>query len=201
MEDDRGKFIVIVAGYDKEMQEFLKMNQGLDSRFTHKINIEDYSSDELFEILKLNIKKANFSLDSEAKELCRSAVDEMCRNKTKNFANAREIRNFFDKIKLNLDSRIGKLPGENLTKEVLSTITKDDIPYSPKKTLSAESVFAELDELIGMENVKSSIRELYDTVKINQELEKIGQNPKKPEIHIILTGNPGTGFEHSKTLR
>ena len=193
MEDDRGKFIVIVAGYDKEMQEFLKMNQGLDSRFTHKINIEDYSSDELFEILKLNIKKANFSLDSEAKVLCRSAVDEMCRNKTKNFANAREIRNFFDKIKLNLDSRIGKLAPENLTKEVLSTITKNDIPYSPKKTVSAESVFAELDELIGMENVKASIRELYDTVKINQELEKIGQNPKKPEIHIILTGNPGTG--------
>lgn len=117
----------------------------------------------------------------------------MCQNKTKNFANAREVRNLFDKIKLNLDSRISKLPVKNLTKEILSTITKSDIPYTLKSEISVESVFAELNELIGMENVKSAIRELYDTIKINKELENLGQTPKKPEIHIVLTGNPGTG--------
>lgn len=193
MEDDRGKFIVIVAGYQNEMNDFLKMNSGLDSRFTHKINIEDYSSDELFEILMLNLKKSNFVFDFEAKEISKKAIEEMCQNKTKNFANAREVRNLFDKIKLNLDSKISKLPVKNLTKEILSTITKSDIPYTLKSEISVESVFAELNELIGMENVKSAIRELYDTIKINKELENLGQTPKKPEIHIVLTGNPGTG--------
>lgn len=193
IEDDRGKFIVIVAGYQNEMSDFLKMNPGLDSRFTHKINIEDYTSDELFEILKLNLKKSNFVLDAESKEIAKKAVEELCKNKTRNFANAREIRNLFDRIKLNLDARISKLPVEKLTKEILSTITKSDIPYTPKSAVSVESVFAELNELIGMENVKAAIRELYDTIKINKELEKLGQNPKKPEIHIVLTGNPGTG--------
>ena len=193
MEDDRGKFIVIVAGYQNEMSDFLKMNPGLDSRFTHKINIEDYSSDELFEILKLNLKNANFIFDAESKENARKAVEELCKNKSKNFANAREIRNLFDRIKLNLDSRISKFPDESMTKEILSTITKSDIPYTPREQVSVESVFAELNELIGMENVKSAIQELYDTIKINKELENLGQNPKKPEIHIVLTGNPGTG--------
>ena len=92
-----------------------------------------------------------------------------------------------------MDSRLSKIQAELLTKELLTTITADDIPHEEKKELTTEAVFAELNELIGMESVKSAVRELYDTIKINREMEKIGQKPKKPEIHIALTGNPGTG--------
>ena len=195
MEDDRGKFVVIAAGYQNEMQNFLRMNPGLDSRFEHKIHIEDYSSDELFKILLLQLKKSQFvfSTDDKAELVAKNAIQELCKNKQKDFANARAVRNLFDTIKLRMDSRIANLSADSLTKEALTTICACDIPHDESKTLSIEDVFAELNELIGMEKVKKAVGELYATIKINIELEKIGQNPKKPEIHIALTGNPGTG--------
>ena len=195
MEDDRGKFVVIVAGYQNEMQNFLRMNPGLDSRFEHKIHIEDYSTDELFHILLLQMKKAQFVFNNSdnAKDVARKAVETLCKNKQKDFSNARAIRNLFETIKLRMDSRISTLPPESLTKESLTTICATDIPYDENKKTTEKEVFAELNELIGMVKVKKAIAELYNTIKINNELEKIGQNPKKPEIHIALTGNPGTG--------
>ena len=193
MEDDRGKFVVVAAGYQNEMQNFLRMNPGLDSRFEHKIHIDDYTADELYDILLLNVSKAQFTLGEEAKKAARAAVEDLCKNKGKDFANARAVRNLFDVIKNRMDSRLSKIPAESLTKELLTTIAADDIPREDKKELTPEAVFAELNELIGMEKVKVAVRELYDTIKINREMEKLGQKPKKPEIHIALTGNPGTG--------
>ena len=193
MEDDRGKFIIIAAGYQNEMQNFLKMNPGLDSRFGYKINIEDYTASELCEIFDLNVRKSNFLFGEGAREKSQIAISEICKSKGKDFANAREIRNLFDYIKLKMDSRISLLSPDAFTKSTLTTIQKEDIPFEDEKQLTVQEVFAELDELIGMEKVKTAVRELYNTVKINQELEQIGQNPKKPEIHISVTGNPGTG--------
>jgi len=193
MEDDRGKFIVVAAGYQNEMQNFLKMNPGLESRFGNKIHIDDYSADELFKILCLNMKKSQFVFGAGSENVAKSAVEDLCKNKGKDFANARAVRNLFDMIKLNMDSRIAKLPENEISKETLTTILSVDIPHDEKKTLTVEDVFAELNELIGMKKVKKAVRELYDTVKINAELEKVGAKAKKPEIHIALTGNPGTG--------
>ena len=195
MEDDRGKFVVIVAGYQNEMQNFLRMNPGLDSRFEHKIHIEDYSADELFHILLLQMKKAQFVFNNSdnAKDIARNAVETLCKNKQKDFSNARAIRNLFETIKLRMDYRISTLSPESLTKESLTTICATDIPYDENKKTTEKEVFAELNELIGMVKVKKAIAELYNTIKINKELEQMGQNPKKPEIHISLTGNPGTG--------
>ena len=193
MEDDRGKFVVIAAGYQNQMQDFLRMNPGLDSRFEHKIHIEDYTAEELFAILQLQVRKAQFVFDDGAEETARLAVQDLCKNKGKDFANARAVRNLFDTIKLRMDSRISHLSPESLTKETLMTICASDIPYEEQKMLTVQDVFAELNELVGMEKVKKAVRELYETIQINREMEKLGQNPKKPEIHIALTGNPGTG--------
>ncbi len=193
LEDDRGKFIVIAAGYKKEMQDFLRMNPGLESRFEYKINIDDYNAGELFQILSLNIKKSGFVFGLEAEEAAKTKVNEIYSGRQKNFANAREIRNLFNIIKMNMNSRISKLPSDMQTKEMLSTILPEDIPEAKTKQLSVKDVFKELDELVGMQNIKSAARELYNTVSVNMQLEKLGVAQKKPEIHIILTGNPGTG--------
>ncbi|MBP3367038.1 MAG: AAA family ATPase [Treponema sp.] len=195
MEDDRGKFVVIAAGYQNEMQTFLRMNPGLDSRFEHKIHIDDYTSEELFAILCLQVKKSQFafSVDDDSERLAQLAVEALYKNKGKDFSNARAVRNLCDTIKLRMDSRIAKLEPESLTKEVLMTICSCDIPYEENKAFTSEEVFAELNGLIGMEKVKKAIHELYNTIQINNELERFGHSPKKPEIHIALTGNPGTG--------
>lgn len=172
MEDDRGKFVVIAAGYKDEMQNFLRMNPGLESRFEHKIHIDDYNEEELFEILCLNIKKSQFSFALGAEDAARTAVASLCKNKGKDFANARAVRNLFDTIKTNMDSRLSKFDASSLTRDALTTIEAADIPHEESRPLSAEEVFAELNELIGMEKVKKAVRELYDTVKITRNLKK-----------------------------
>ena len=193
MEDDRGKFIIIAAGYYEKMQNFMKMNPGLDSRFSYKIHIEDYSYNELCKIFELNIKKLGYHIEENAKIKAFKAIDIFCKNKDKNFANARTIRNFVDHIKIEMDSRISNLDKDIVTKEDLITIKESDIPIKKEKNITIEEVFAELNELIGLEKVKIAVKELYDTIRINKEMEKIGQITKRPEIHIVLTGNPGTG--------
>ena len=66
MEDDRGKFVVIAAGYKDKMEEFLQMNPGLASRFTHKLHIDDYNEDELLSIFKSMAQKEQYTLSQTA---------------------------------------------------------------------------------------------------------------------------------------
>ncbi|WP_249260835.1 AAA family ATPase [Virgibacillus pantothenticus] len=57
LEDHRDKFILILAGYTEEMNEFLKVNPGLRSRIPNEIVFPDYSPDEVATIVEKNITK------------------------------------------------------------------------------------------------------------------------------------------------
>ena len=52
MEDNRDNTLIIVAGYTKEMEKFIKANPGLESRFNTYLNFPNYSAKECVEILK-----------------------------------------------------------------------------------------------------------------------------------------------------
>ena len=69
MEDDRGKFVVVAAGYRDEMENFLAVNPGLASRFSHKMHIDDYTADELSEIYIKMASKDNYKLSDEIRTL------------------------------------------------------------------------------------------------------------------------------------
>ena len=68
MEDHRENIIVILAGYEKEMKEFLKTNSGLKSRFPLNVDFKDYSLQELVAIGESMIKGREFVLTEEARE-------------------------------------------------------------------------------------------------------------------------------------
>jgi SpoVK/Ycf46/Vps4 family AAA+-type ATPase len=67
MEDNRDRLIVIVAGYENEMAEFINTNPGLKSRFNKYFNFPNYSGSELLEILIRIIQKNKFIISEEAK--------------------------------------------------------------------------------------------------------------------------------------
>ena len=80
MEDDRGKFVVIVAGYKDRMEMFLNTNPGLASRFTHRLHIDDYNEDELVSIFKKMAAKQDYELSQDAEfklmgEVCRMVMN------------------------------------------------------------------------------------------------------------------------------
>lgn len=68
MEDRKGEFVVIFAGYKKEMRDFVASNSGISSRIGYTFDFEDYNDDELLDIVKLKISKTKLKLDDSALE-------------------------------------------------------------------------------------------------------------------------------------
>jgi SpoVK/Ycf46/Vps4 family AAA+-type ATPase len=127
MEDDRGKFVVIAAGYKDKMDEFLQMNAGLASRFTHKLHIEDYNEDELLAIFKHMAQKEQYTLSPTAEFKALDTIYKMVLAKNESWGNAREMRNLLDATIQKLSERVSKMPPEQVTKETYQIILPEDL--------------------------------------------------------------------------
>ena len=125
MEDHRNNLVVIVAGYKEEMEQFLKANSGLVSRFNKFIDFPDYTIEELMEILDSMAEHSGVHLEENAKKRLKEDIKNMPKQQAKQFGNARGIRNTFETIMVNQANRVVLL--ENLTKEELSLITEKDV--------------------------------------------------------------------------
>lgn len=106
MEDRREDFVVIVAGYPNEMEKFLSSNPGLRSRFNKFINFEDYSASELFEMFLQLCKKNDYILEKSAEDRLLFILTDMIVKKGNDFANARDMRNLFEKVVTNQANRV-----------------------------------------------------------------------------------------------
>ena len=125
MEDDRERLIVILAGYSKEMEEFINSNPGLRSRFNRNILFPDYTSSELFDIFQLNASKNEYVTNEEANQYLKKKLEIVVQNKQKDFGNARYIRNYFE---LAIEHQANRLAAElDLTPEKISELTIEDI--------------------------------------------------------------------------
>lgn len=125
MEDHRDDLVVIVAGYTELMQKFIDSNPGLRSRFNKYIYFNDYNVDELTAIFKVTCKKSGYKPTDEALEYVRSVFEKKVAHKAENFANAREVRNFFEKAMVKQADRL--YDAKNLTDEQLATLEVEDL--------------------------------------------------------------------------
>lgn len=126
MEDNRDRLVVIVAGYPDPMDEFIDTNPGLQSRFSDTIDFPDYTVDELAEILRRMAEGSSYSLDEDAWAKARAELTEAVGSKGPNFANARLVRNFFDRIVQQQANRLSAL--EHPTAEQLQQVLAEDLP-------------------------------------------------------------------------
>lgn len=125
MEDNRDNLVVIVAGYTDLMEEFLSSNPGLRSRFNKFIKFDDYSPEELLEIVKSMAAKQEYVLSEPAKKKTLDHFTKVCSNKPENFANARDARNYLEKAITNQAGRILKL--KDMDKDIIMTIEPEDL--------------------------------------------------------------------------
>lgn len=135
MEDHRDEFVVIVAGYTQLMKDFVESNPGLKSRFNKFFEFPDYTVDELQQIFELQCKKYQYKLTEEADKAVREEIVRLESEKGENFANAREVRNLFEKIITNQAARVSAL--EDVDEEMLTTITVDDLKDAYEEELKA----------------------------------------------------------------
>ena len=96
MEDDREKFVVIVAGYPEEMARFIGSNPGLASRFSETVDFPDYTPDELVAILRLMVSGGGYVLSDGARRRAREVLTALHDNRDRTFGNARTARNLFE---------------------------------------------------------------------------------------------------------
>lgn len=139
MEADRGKFVVIAAGYDKNMDDFLSSNPGLRSRFQQNIKFEDYKPEELGQILTGFAARDGYVISDDAAKKIANDLTYMHAHKSAEFANGRTVRNYWEAAKKAQSNRLtGIMDDESrtLAKEELMTITGDDVvqPRMYKKT-------------------------------------------------------------------
>ena len=181
MEDHRDEFVVIVAGYTELMKDFIESNPGLKSRFNKFFEFPDYTVDELQQIFELQCEKYQYKLTDEADAAVREEIIRLESEKGENFANAREVRNLFEKIITNQAARVSEL--ENPDEETLSTITIDDLTDTFEEEFEKELQAREARE-------REIIEALEDIKEANAEAAakqaKKGKKIKLPEKTPVI---------------
>ena len=185
MEDHRNDLVVILAGYEKEMQEFLKTNSGLKSRFPNIVNFEDYSSQEMVKIAYITARSKGYKIDSACdKHLLK--VFERSQIKGKNDGgNGRLVRNIIEAAILQQSKRVLR------SSSALDLLIPEDFGCTLPQNFNLEE---ELSKVIGLDAVKQYIRSLQARLKLKEARKNAGLNTNDTQtMHMIFAGNPGTG--------
>jgi len=185
------------------MKHFIQSNPGLKSRFKHFFDFPDYLPQDLIQIAELSAANREIRFTSESFSIIKEIITSAYRERDKSFGNARYVLDLLDKAKLNMALRLmaRKNPGK-LSKEELSEVQVLDVialkpnnakvlPEIPVDNALLDQAMRELDRLIGIENIKTQIREMVSVVRYYRET---GKNVLSNfSLHTVLVGNPGTG--------
>ncbi|TVT37489.1 AAA family ATPase, partial [Amycolatopsis rhizosphaerae] len=196
MENHRDDMLVIVAGYPREMDEFMESNPGLRSRFAGRVEFPDYDNGELAAIFEVMAEKQGYRLDPDMERALPEAVRRIPRGR--GFANGRSARGLLETTIGKQSSRLASAPQAD--RAALALLTAADLPTEsgvavaddagPRRSL--EELMGELDGMIGLEPVKQRVRALVAETRLDARRRTAGLPVGARSRHLVFTGNPGT---------
>jgi SpoVK/Ycf46/Vps4 family AAA+-type ATPase len=203
MSNGNGDIAIVVAGYPKEMKQFIDSNPGLRSRFKHNFEFPDYLPQELSQIGHYAAHEKGVLLSPAAHKRVEEIITEAYRNRDRSFGNARFVYDIIEQGKINMGLRIMSHDNpKSLSKDEMSLIQIADVdkiygklkretPTIPIDEALLKSSLAELNHLVGMSKIKTQISELVNLVRYHQESGRdvLGSF----YLHTVFVGNPGTG--------
>jgi len=128
MEDSKNQFILILAGYPFEIEQFLLTNPGLPSRFPLIIDFPDYNIDQLMEIGELMVRERDYSLTQHASFKLRQLILQAKQSEQFAFSNARYVRNLLEKaVRQHAVRVINQYPKGTPSRAELMNIRSEDI--------------------------------------------------------------------------
>lgn len=190
MENHRDRLVVIVAGYPERIEEFLASNPGLPSRFPrgNRLHFPDFTPDELHRILLRQLDGHGLTCSPELVAALRTITAALHRTRTADFGNARAMRELAADVMRRWARRTRPVPGSEV-----APATPDDIPDDHRPLLAEaaplEVVLSELDALVGLRQVKDTLREIAAVL----ELRKLQGGGEVVAPHMLFVGSPGTG--------
>lgn len=141
MEDKRGEFAVIVAGYTKPMQNFIESNPGLKSRFDQTMVFDDFSAEDLYKIAVLMIEANSLKVDKAALDHIKEYLEFLYSTRNQFFGNARSVRKIIERIVRNQNLRMASMKPEERTEEAIKTIVLDDVKeFVANPTLTSSGI-------------------------------------------------------------
>ena len=126
MEDDRDRLIVIVAGYDDPMKQFIAANPGLESRFTNYLNFPDYKPEELLEVFRRMAAQSGLVCARETERKVQAICVNVYTTRNDQFGNARAMRNLFEAAVRNQSTRL--VVSGQCDRDALTTLLPEDVP-------------------------------------------------------------------------
>jgi SpoVK/Ycf46/Vps4 family AAA+-type ATPase len=202
-EDDREDLVIILAGYDKQMEDFLATNPGLASRFATRVKFPGYSPAEFFSLAESGMARRGDRLDPDARpELWRMFEEVGRRRIGDDLGNGRFVRSLIEKAGQARDVRVMSGAVEPNATDLVTIVAADlQRGYAELTarmrgygdTPTVESALAELDELVGLEPVKRQVREIAAQLRVARLRDQQGLTSQPPARHFVFTGPPGTG--------
>jgi SpoVK/Ycf46/Vps4 family AAA+-type ATPase len=202
-EDDRDRLIIILAGYERQMESFLASNPGLASRFAVRIKFGGYSPAELLELADLQVARRGEIIDPQARPALWRMFEEVGRRRLADeLGNGRFVRSLLERAGQARDVRVmggsaDPAPTELVTlrgrdfEHAYAELTSRYRGYDETPTL--ESALAELDRLVGLDPVKRQVHEIAAQLRVARLRDAHGLNSQPPARHFVFTGPPGTG--------
>ena len=193
-----GKVVFVLAGYNKEMEDFFKHNPGIPRRIPLEMKFHDYEDEELRQILCYNINKRynrNMKVEGGMDGLYLRIVSRRIgRNRGQNgFGNAGEVQNRLAQIarrqaqRLKKERRAQRKPDDNF-------MTKEDlIGPEPSAVLKNNAAWLKLQKMVGLQEVKQSVRNLLDSLQYNYQRELEEKPIMEYSLNRCFIGSPGTG--------
>lgn len=187
----RRDWMLILAGYPAPMQKMLNANEGFRSRL-QIFDFKDYTTEELLQVADLWLSQNDYQFNCDARKAFEAHVKTAVEQRDNYFGNARYVCDLLEKkIVPAMSSRIMD-QGTFDSVDVLKTIEFADIPNAVSESNSEKSI-SKLEAMIGLGELKSKITSHLDFVRFVNLRRNNGISTTIPPLHMIFTGNPGTG--------
>ena len=202
-EDNRDNLIIILAGYEKQMESFLASNPGLASRFATRLKFPSYSPNEMMALAQAAIERRGERLDGDARPVLYRKFEEVGRRRiADDLGNGRFVRSLIEKAGQARDVRV-ITSTTNPAEQDLLTIRAGDLEQGYAEltsrlrgyedTPTVEGALAELDWLVGLDPVKQQVRAIAAQLRVAKMRSRQGLSSQPPARHFVFTGPPGTG--------
>ena len=192
IEDYSKDVIVILAGYEKEMEDFFDVNIGLRSRFPLWTNFEDYKPDELSEMAIKLLESKGFKLSKNGYTSLKKSFVDIYENADIQSGNGRLVRNYVENLIRSQSIRIAE---SDISVYEMNLITTKDIDNINEFTSANDFNLEEkLKKIAANERAKDFLRNQYKIIKTKEKREKLGIKSQLSKYsNMVFTGNSGTG--------